>query len=404
MKTNVLVGAAILAATLSIPAVALAADVHREGSFAGDPPVSLDLDRVARRVALQELAKAAGWSLVLPTEPSGDAVTLHVQNQDPGVLLDAILAGDATVPAYRVRRDKSLVIVDREFEGRRDRPRPPTPPAAAGEARDRTVTGGSIVIAEDETAHDVTVMGGKADVLGTVTGDLTVFGGKAEVHPGAVVAGDATAIGGKLTIDDGAEVRGHSGVVGGVLNRAAGSHSHGIDDVEVSSLLAGPRRLMGGVGRALSSAALLFVFGAILFALAPDRMERLQAELAARPMRSFALGVLTFLGLVAAVAALCVTIIGIPVAIVLVLASVFAGYAGACGVLATGGRAVLGHRTRNPYVHLAFGAVVFLAVSALPWVGDVVTLVTIALSLGALFATKGGRADVPSGSGYRVPA
>ena len=61
-------------------------------------------------------------------------------------------------------------------------------------------------------------------------------------------------------------------------------------------------------------AAVLFVIGTMLLALAGRRMEQLRAEVAARPMRSIALGCSGVLGGVVVVIALCVTVIGIPVA------------------------------------------------------------------------------------------
>src|SRR5262245_36116644 len=42
---------------------------------------------------------------------------------------------------------------------------------------DLTVMGSDLVVKEDETAHDVVVMGGTATIDGTVTGDLVVLMG-----------------------------------------------------------------------------------------------------------------------------------------------------------------------------------------------------------------------------------
>src|SRR5690606_19966018 len=96
---------------------------------------------------------------------------------------------------------------------------PPTPPAvpsapeislskgaAFGDGKDRGITGSSITIQKDEGVHDLTVMGGSAEVHGTVTGDLTVMGGRATLHPGARVGGDAAVVGGNLELKDDTEV------------------------------------------------------------------------------------------------------------------------------------------------------------------------------------------------------
>ena len=139
---------------------------------------------------------------------------------------------------------------------------------------------------------------------------------------------------------------------------------------------------------ALNGAALLFVFGAVLLALAPERMDRLKLQIASRPMRSFALGVVSVIGGAVLLAAMCVTIIGIPVAFVAALAAVLATLAAMCSVLETAGAALLGHRTRSPYVHLACGGLLFLLVGAIPFVGGLVKLAVILTAFGSVVATR----------------
>ena len=141
-------------------------------------------------------------------------------------------------------------------------------------------------------------------------------------------------------------------------------------------------------GEALTGSALLFVFGAVLMVLATRRMETMKLEVAQRPMKTFALGVVGLLAAIALTIALFVTVIGIPLAIVGVLVAVFAAYSGICAVLTTAGGLIAGHRTNNEYVHLAIGCGVFLILGALPWVGDVVTWVVILLGIGSLVATR----------------
>jgi hypothetical protein len=147
------------------------------------------------------------------------------------------------------------------------------------------------------------------------------------------------------------------------------------------------------VGRALTRASLLFVLGCVLMALLAPRMERLRLEVASRPMRSFALGVLGTLlgsvGLTVLLVILCITVIGIPVALALVLGLVLALYGSVTSVLTTFGAAVSGHRTSNPYVHLFVGCAAFLLITAIPYIGWLASFVVMMLALGALLATRG---------------
>ena len=150
--------------------------------------------------------------------------------------------------------------------------------------------------------------------------------------------------------------------------------------------LAGLARKAGG---SMTSMAVLFVFGAVLFGLATRRMELLQAEVAARPMRSFAWGVLGALIALVAAVALCVTVIGIPVAVVGILGAVFAAYAGICSVLAAVGGALVRHRSANPYVHLGVGCALYLCLSAVPYIGDLATTALAFIGIGVVVVTRG---------------
>jgi len=74
-------------------------------------------------------------------------------------------------------------------------------------------------------------------------------------------------------------------------------------------------------------------------------MDLLRAEVAARPMRCFAVGVLAVLAAALALVALCVTMIGIPVALIGGLVAIFGIYAGISATLATLGQGT--HRAQD---------------------------------------------------------
>lgn len=420
---------AALAALAMAPSVARA-EVRREGAWpANDPAVTLDLDGVPRGEALNRLAKAAGWSIVV-TAPSGDPVNLHVADQPADKVLELLLADGR----YVARRDANLLAIAPDKSDAAAPPVPPVPPpppvpaapppSAApappappsvprtlpddedDDGLDRTVTGGSLRIEKGEVVHDVTVMGGNLDVWGTVSGDLSVMGGNVHIHRGARVKGDAALIGGTLTMDTDTAIEGDVRVLGGKLERETGAkiggevhdgmskvkehkkkHGKGAkDDDEPRSST--PASLARRVADAVNGAALLFVFGSVLLALAPARMDQLKLQIASRPMRTFATGVVSVIAGVVVLCAACVTIIGIPVAIVGLLAAVLATFAGICSVLETVGAALLAHRTKNPYVHLAFGGLLFLLSGAIPYVDGLVTLVVVLTAVGSVVSTR----------------
>ena len=175
-----------------------------------------------------------------------------------------------------------------------------------------------------------------------------------------------------------------------ILVVAFGVLSTGCSYEDGELLLNSGMRVLDDAGDAVKRMVVLWVFGTVLIALATARMEKLEVEVAARPVRSFAMGLVGLLAAVVAVVALCVTVVGIPVALLGILALVFAGYAGACAVLATIGEALVGHKTKNVYVHLGVGCALLLLVSVVPIFGELFTFLVAMTGLGAALATRRG--------------
>jgi hypothetical protein len=428
--------ASLVTLVLAVPLVADAA-VRREGAWpAADKKVSFDFEGKPSD-GLKKLASEAGWSLVVSKgiEASEHDVKIDVEDQPADAVLEALFAESDVV----ARRSGTLITITPARGGAASPaqiaadavpapPAPPAPPTVAAapsipsvppvptvRGEDRNVFGDNLVVQKDEIVHTVTVTGGTAKIYGIVTGDLVVAGGSAKIESGARVVGNATVFGGTLKVESGARVDGDVGIVGGALKREEGAiiggkivnnatdHNDGrvkvsVHDGDISTSVESGRKRDSGrsrlseavhsFGQSITNMSLLFVFGCVLLALGTRRMELLRVEAAARPMKSFAWGIVGSFCAIIALAAMCITIVGIPFAALAALLGVFAVYASIAAVLTTAGAAVAGHRSQNPYVHLLVGCIGFLLLGIIPFVGGLVTLAVVMIAIGTLVSTR----------------
>jgi cytoskeletal protein CcmA (bactofilin family) len=281
------------------------------------------------------------------------------------------------------------------------------------------VFGSSLVLARQEVVNDLSVFGGSAELHGTVQGDVLVMGGSLTVHDGARVYGDVGVLGGSVELQNGARIDGDLSSAGGHIERASGAivkgeetalggsksdklskrdadddpdegsdehHEDHEDNAKEDSWSFASA--LDKLGSALSRSALLYAFGCILLASAGQPMERMRQELSERPVRALGLGAAALIGGFFAMIVLCVTIIGIPIAIMLFLVGALGVYAGMCAVFLELGALVLEERTDSPYVHLALGCLMYLVFSTLPVIGWIATALAVVCGLGLLVSTR----------------
>lgn len=161
-----------------------------------------------------------------------------------------------------------------------------------------------------ERADDVVAVFGSVTVGGEVMGDLVAVMGSIHLLPGAVVHGDAVAVGGVLDMPAGASVRGET------------------VSVLFAPMLFGMPPLRSMILTVMASWLVAILFGWLLMALFPARMMRVAVTASTRTGLSLLLGIMSAPLLIIAMCLLCVTIIGIPVAIVLPIAFMLAVWAG----------------------------------------------------------------------------
>jgi hypothetical protein len=157
----------------------------------------------------------------------------------------------------------------------------------------------------DETVQgDVVAIFGSVEVEGRVEGDVVAVLGSVDLKPGASVRGDAVSIGGVLDQAEGVEVGGETVSVGFMPSRRSW------DGYQIPAVPLTLTAIFAGWLTAI-------VTGWLLVTLFPVRTVRVAAMASRRTSASLLLGFVSLPMLVLTMFLLCVTMIGIPLAILL---------------------------------------------------------------------------------------
>lgn len=217
------------------------------------------------------------------------------------------------------------------------------------------------VAKEELVRGDLVVFGANAVIEGRVSGNVVVIGGDIRARSGAMVKGDAVVIGGVLDEDEDVIIKG--------------------ERVTINSFMPGdfiwPNFGSSGVFKVVFFPVKLFIqlilaFLVLLFLR--DRISRSDEHLSDNFLKSFGVGLLAavvgIFGLIIVVLTLLITIIGIPLAILLLISCggvlVFAWTIFAFSV----GRLVAKRmqiQTDNAFLYVFIGAVVINLPSIIAW-------------------------------------
>lgn len=376
----------LLLCLLAFPPLAEGA-VERKGVWPPNETVSLSLTEVPRSEAVRRLAEEAHLSLVqegVGQEPV--SLSVHAEPADKVLMMllsdrDYVVERDGTLVSVRSLAPASAMT---QNAAKVPHVATPTKPDEDLFVPEKGYVG------PDQVVRDVFVFGSVV-IEGTVTGTVVLFGGKAELRKGSRVREDVIAFGGSLDIDDGVEIGGDVAALFGTLKRGAMPEKSCLACVEEKKE---PwedffETTFGNV----AAAAIAWLLGGALIALAPRRVEVLRAEVEGRPLRALGLGLLGALGLLVTVATLAITLIGIPLAVVLFFGTLIVSYLGFCVLPLAVGRRLTGERSRNPYVHQAIGCTLLFAILSIPIVGGLLGFVGTLIALGGLIRTKGAGPD-----------
>jgi len=271
---------------------------------------------------------------------------------------------------------------------------------------DFTIWGGNAVLEEGSRIEgDLNVLGGNADLAGTVTGDINVFGGDVQLRSSSRVEGNITKLGGNVSRAEGSVVQqGGTSVSPPVLPTPFMSGSTG--DTQSNRSDSGFfGRLFGRLFGFVTS-AIVTVFGLVFVtliafgfaALVPDNLVKSAAVAVSQWGISGIVGALTLVVVPILSAVLIATICLIPVAFILLLAYGIAILAGlAVSARIVGERLMVAvHRVGWTLVaQVVAGAILLALLGTVPVVGPIISFAAISLGLGALILSRFGTQDYP---------
>ena len=142
---------------------------------------------------------------------------------------------------------------------------------------------------------------------------------------------------------------------------------------------------------ALVQFAVLFVLGLLVVSLFPRRLEAVAGSMVASPWKSVLAGLLGTVAMPVLLILLIVTVIGILLVPVQILAMAAAGVLGTTALTFHLGRSLpLPQHRRTTVLHLALGTAIFVVVTHIPVLGAMAWIATWLLTFGAVLRSRFG--------------
>jgi hypothetical protein len=253
--------------------------------------------------------------------------------------------------------------------------------AAVGDeiASDQIVLSGRADVPRGRTVGQVVVFRGVASIQGVAHGDVVVFSGRVSIA--GQVSGNVVALDGTVVLAPTAQVRGDV-ISRGTVALRKGAQVQGEIRENVPLSLRAPVEIFGPLATWLAVSVSVIVLGLVLLWIAPRGSESVVATARRAPWASAGWGVGVLVGIPFLTLGLALTLVGLPLAVVVLLAlglALFVGYAWAAWIL---GRVLL-PPPRGRIVAFLAGFAILRIAGAIPVVGGVSWILASAFGLGA---------------------
>lgn len=255
------------------------------------------------------------------------------------------------------------------------------PAVADAKRKDQIVISGSVTVPKDKTAGDVVIVDGPVTVAGHVTGDVIAVAGKVTIS--GRVDGDVLTIANRLRLLEGARVKGDVSYGDEKPIIASGATVDGKIKKVKNKVGVGAFAWAIGLIIWLAVTGSALILGVLVVAFTPRAMEAAWEVAGARTGATIGMGAGLFLGFPIVALIVAATVVGIPLAVVLLLAvlPLYAlGYVTSAWIL---GRRILTGR-RDRFVPFLVGLVILRVIALIPFLGGLAGVCATAFGLGAL--------------------
>lgn len=254
---------------------------------------------------------------------------------------------------------------------------------------DAVAYGGDLEITGSVEGNAV-AFGGDLLVHGAVGGNVNAYGGNVVIAPGAKVLGRVTSVGGEVLHSGAAQIEGAVAAVGGSAVKLPDAAPATVRNAPVQA----PRVSRSGVQELLLRFVVIFGLAFLVRAIAPRRIDAMERQVSAHPVRGALAGLLAASLLLPFSVLLSITGVGIPLAVALWFLFFAAVAVGAAAVVQAFGRLLpIVRSRRSQTVVLAAGALLLSLLALVPgsWAGWVVYSTIAFVGVGTAVLTRFGR-------------
>jgi hypothetical protein len=211
----------------------------------------------------------------------------------------------------------------------------PSPGASQVSAGNQVVLFGRVIVPRGQSVSEVVVFSGRVSVAGVVRGDVVVLDGPIVVS--GQVSGSVIALAGSVRLSSSAQV------AGDVLAHdraiiAEGAQVDGSIREGVSFTIRGPLRALGVFLSWLAVAVSTLMLGLVFAAIAPSAMDRVALAGRSAPFASGGWGLALAVGLPILAVAAVALVVGMPLGLAVLLASLMLAFIGIVSTAHTVGR------------------------------------------------------------------